>query len=143
MSWKKMGKGKEEGGLGFRDLELFNLALLAKQGWRLIQNPESLVARIMKAKYYPNTNFLDAEIGRNPSYAWRSIWNSKKLLKEGLIWRVGNGTNIKIWEDPWLPIPRAHPARSPVSILNSQATVSELLDMDTNWWNTALVQRNF
>jgi hypothetical protein len=143
MSWKKMGKGKEEGGLGFQDLELFNLALLAKQGWRLIQNPKSLVARIMKAKYYPDTNFLEAEIGRNPSYAWRSIWNSKKLLKEGLIWRVGNGENIKIWEHPWIPIPRAHPARSPVSILNSQATVSELLDVDTDWWKTALVREIF
>ena len=73
MSLKKMGKGKEKGGLGFRDLELFNLAMFAKQGWRLIKNLESFVARIMKAKYYPNTNFLEAEIGRNPSYAWRSI----------------------------------------------------------------------
>jgi hypothetical protein len=143
MSWKKMGKGKEKGGLGFRDLELFNLAMLAKQGWRLIQNLESLVARIMKAKYYPNSNFLDAEIGRNPSYAWRSIWNSKNLLKEGLIWRVGDGTQIKIWEDPWIPQPRAHPARSPINILDSQATVSELLDADTNWWNMALVKDIF
>jgi hypothetical protein len=143
MSWKKMGKGKEKGGLGFRDLEFFNLAMLAKQGWRLIRNPESLVARIMKAKYYLNSNFLEAKIGRNPSYAWRSIWNSKKLLKEGLIWRVGDGTQIKIWEDPWIPQPRAHPARSPINILDSQATVSELLDVDTNWWNMALVKDIF
>ena len=46
MSWSKMGKGKERGGLGFRDLESFNLALLAKQEWRLLQNPDSLVAKI-------------------------------------------------------------------------------------------------
>ena len=69
MSWKKMGKTKEKGGLGFRDLELSNQAMLAKQGWHLIHHPETLMAKIMQAKYYPNGNFLEANIGQNPSYA--------------------------------------------------------------------------
>lgn len=56
---------------------------------------------------------------------------------------MGDGTKIKIWEDPSLPVPRAHPARSPGSILDSQAKVSELLDVNTNWWNTTLVQEIF
>jgi hypothetical protein len=44
MSWERLGHSKYVGGLGFRDLVLFNKALLAKQGWRLIQNPYSLIA---------------------------------------------------------------------------------------------------
>jgi hypothetical protein len=96
MSWEKLGRPKEKGGMGYRDLESFNLALLAKQGWRLFKHPESLVARVFKQKYFPNDSFLNSSLGRNPSYVWRSVWNAKRLLNDGLIWRVGNGDSIKI-----------------------------------------------
>jgi len=68
MSWEKMGKSKSVGGLDFRDLVLFNKALLAKQGWRLIQNSLSLTARIFQAKYYPHLSFLNASFGSRPSF---------------------------------------------------------------------------
>ena len=69
MSWKKMCTMKEKGGMGFRDLKAFNLALLAKQGWRILTNQNSLVHRIFKAKYFAKNTFLVAELGRRPSYA--------------------------------------------------------------------------
>lgn len=68
MSWKKLGWAKEIGGLGYRDLEWFNMVLLAKQGWRLIQNPEGLAAKILKEKYIPRGNFLNSSLRRQPSY---------------------------------------------------------------------------
>ena len=75
--------------MGFRNLQAFNLALLAKQGWRILTNPTSLVARVFKAKYFPFDDVLHSRIGNNPSYAWRSIFNSLWVLKEGTRWRVG------------------------------------------------------
>jgi hypothetical protein len=85
MSWETMGFSKAMGGLGFRDLTFFNKALLTKQGWRLVQNPKSLTARILKAKYYPNSSFIDASLGTRPSFAWRSILSAKDLLHQGMI----------------------------------------------------------
>jgi hypothetical protein len=57
MSWKRLGKAKSKGGMDFRDLLCFNKALLAKQGWRLLTNLDSLAAKIIKAKYYANGIF--------------------------------------------------------------------------------------
>ena len=44
INWKKLCKSKLEGGMGFRNLQAFNLVMLAKQGWRLLSNPQSLIA---------------------------------------------------------------------------------------------------
>jgi hypothetical protein len=64
---------KKLGGMGFRDLHSFNLAMLAKQSWRLLERPDSLCARVLKAKYYPNSNMLSEGPKNGSSYTWQSI----------------------------------------------------------------------
>lgn len=61
---------KTRGGIGFRDFTKFNLALLAKQGWKLITNPSSLLVRVYKAKYYSQNDFMSARLGFYPSFTW-------------------------------------------------------------------------
>ncbi|XP_059431595.1 uncharacterized mitochondrial protein AtMg00310-like [Corylus avellana] len=139
MSWSKLGKAKTMGGMGYHDLEWFNIALLAKQGWRLIQNPHGLVSRILTEKYYPHGNFMEADLGRSPSYVWRSIWKARKLLNLGMAWRVGDGSKIGIWKDKWVCRGTVGHVQTLVRILAHDAKVSELIDADTNWWNTALI----
>jgi hypothetical protein len=143
MSWKRMGVAKKMGGMGFRDLRAFNVALLAKQGWRLWKTPDSLIAQIMKGKYFPEGSILTASIGSNPSFAWRSIHGSCGLLNDGLIWRVRNGKKIRIWQERWLPNALMYKVMSPPTVLNPLATVSELIKEDTGWWDIDLLKRIF
>ena len=96
LSWDKVCVPKSDGGLGFQNLKAFNLALLAKQGWRLQTNTHSLVHRVLKARYLPNTNFLHAELGSKPSFAWRSIMIAQEVVKTGNRWQVVNGSSIQI-----------------------------------------------
>ena len=77
---------KEEGGMGFHDLRAFNIALLAKKGWRLHTYPNSLFHRVYKAKYFPKGDFLNASLGKHPSYSWRSIMSVQKTIQLGCCW---------------------------------------------------------
>jgi hypothetical protein len=76
---------KAEGGLGFRDLHSFNMAMLAKQASRLLQNPTSLCGRVLKAKYFLNSCVLEARAKSGCSYTWRSISLGIETLKQGII----------------------------------------------------------
>lgn len=73
IGWDKLCLSKFHGGLGFKKISTFNLAILAKQGWRLSQNESSLLHRLYKAKYFPSISFFYSPLGRNPSYAWCGI----------------------------------------------------------------------
>lgn len=68
MKWQRLCEPKGEGGLGFKDLYAFNLALFAKQGWRLLQLPNSLVVLLFKSSVYPTNEFLQAPVKPNSSY---------------------------------------------------------------------------
>ena len=77
---KKLQYSKKEGGLGFWDLAKFNDALLAKQAWRIIQHPNSLFARVMKARYFKDDSILDARARKQQSFGWSSLLSKIALL---------------------------------------------------------------
>ena len=70
IKWEKLCKSKEKEGMGFIDIHAFNLAVLAKQAWRLNQDTQSLFFRVYKARYFPNCSFMKAALGHNPSFVW-------------------------------------------------------------------------
>ena len=98
VSWSVLTRPKFCGGLGFRDIEVFNLALLARQAWRVLMAPESLSARVLKAKYHPTCDFLNVDMGSTPSQIWRSILEGREVLVQGLIRRIGDGQTTNIWQ---------------------------------------------
>lgn len=101
MGWEKLCLPKCQGGLGFRDLNTYKTALLAKQGWRIFQNDDSLLHQIFKERYFPKSNFFENPFSHYPSYAWKSIQKVGCWLHNGCRWRIGDGTKAKIWTNPW------------------------------------------
>ncbi|XP_075633558.1 putative mitochondrial protein AtMg00310 [Castanea sativa] len=143
VSWSRMCKSKLEGGMGFRDLYAFNLAMLAKQGWRMLENPASLMACMYEARYFPNGDILNASIGSNLYYAWRSIHKSIEIIQPGTRWRVGNGKTIHIWDDRWLPTPSTYKVISPRKDFGDFPMLLALIDQDTRRWRKDILDKIF
>lgn len=144
LPWSTLCQSKENGGMGFRDLQSFNLALLAKQEWRLVTCPDSLMSHLFQARYYPNSSFLEASLGSRPSATWRSILRARRFLSQGLRVRIGHGYYTEIWGSPWInddgnfqPItPRPLDSFFPLK-------VADLIDPYTGAWDRDMISTFF
>ncbi|KAL6194310.1 hypothetical protein ACLB2K_035394 [Fragaria x ananassa] len=143
VEWPFLEAVMDEGGLGFRNMWQFNQALLAKQGWRILKEPNSLLARVLKAKYYPNSNFLKASVKPGDSYAWRSLMKGKQVLVNGSRYLVGSGTSISVWTDPWLPRPYTFKPCLPVMEGLEDLVVADLIDENTRSWSLEWLEELF
>ncbi|KAL8107899.1 hypothetical protein AgCh_024343 [Apium graveolens] len=131
MSWERLCNVKEAGGLGFKDLRSFNVAMLAKQGWRLLNNENPRVTNILKARYFPNTDFLNAKLGDNPSYMWRSILEAQDVVKTGM--------ETVIWKVPWLPDRENGYITSEMPSELEDATVLSLMVTNERKWDEEIL----
>ncbi len=112
------------------------MALLVKQGWRLLTEPNSLFSRIFKAKYFPQCSFFKAKLGSNPSFIWHSILVARKLLVDGIRWKIGNGMSVNIWDDDWGILdlkqrPNSHGCQ----------WVGDLIDRASGTWNMHVLRK--
>jgi hypothetical protein len=141
---KELFKPKFQGGLGFRDMHLFNKAMLAKQVWRLQTDPNSLVGQCFKARYYPNTDILHSSQGRNASYAWQSIYQAIDLIHKGSCWKIGNGQLVNIWEDNWLVYQNGYKTFTPQANHHNINKVDDIMLLQPQKsWNTNLIDQIF
>jgi hypothetical protein len=143
VSWDVLIMPKYMGGLGFKDMELFNLALLAKQAWRILQAPQTLSARILKAVYFPHYDIMTAGLGTRPSQVWRAILEGRDALKLGLIRRIGDGNTTSIWNENWLPrSTRLRPVAA-IGTVHRPTMVSELIEQTEGEWKEDMLTMHF
>ena len=142
MAWWKMCVPKNQGGMGFRDIHYFNLALLARQAWRTLTDDTSLSARILKAVYFPECSLLQAELGAHPSQIWRAILEGRDILAQGMVRRIGDGASTDIWQHNWIP---RDSFKRPITSLtpNPPVRVAQLIDTTSACWNKGLVRTVF
>ena len=73
---------------------------------------------------------MDAELGNNPSYVWRSLLAARDIITKGSLWRVGDGRYIEVLTHKWL-------SHKPIFLGENQPSlhVSDLIDGITMQWD--------
>lgn len=117
--------------------------MLAKQSWRIINGINPLVTSVMRARYFPGSSFLEAKLGNNHSYAWKSLMETKEVILQCCRRRIRNGQNTKIWQIPWLPCTINGFITSDMPELLNDAHVSCLVDETNRSWDEDVLKDIF
>lgn len=99
LAWDNLTTPKSLGGLGFRDVQIFNQVLLGKIAWRILTKPTCLLARILIGKYCSNHSFLKVEPAKGSSHGWKGVLWGRDLLLNHLSKSIGDGNSTTVWND--------------------------------------------
>lgn len=141
VSWDKLTLPKRLGGLGFRDIQAFNQALLAKIAWRIITKPTCLLSRILGGKYCSTTSFLKVEsVSSSSSHSWKGILKVRDLLLTHRGKALGDEESTNVWRDSWICPESDLKPYGPVREQDQDLLVSDLLSRETKEWNREKVE---
>lgn len=140
VSWQTLTKPKNAGGLGFREIEQFNDAMLAILSWRILKDPSSMLARTLMGKYCNHTSFLEAQPPSCVSHGWRGILVGRDLLLKGLGWALGSGSDVCIWREPWLSTTEPLSPIGPPTEATQSWRVSDFIVPGSNEWDTEAIR---
>ena len=143
LAWNKLCLPKSQGGLGFRDIENFNLALLGKQVWRLLHNRDSLFYKVFKARFFPSCSIMDDGVKTTRSFVWQSILKARHVIAAGSSWRIRDGRSVLIRGDRWLPGPHCNNILSPQKHFPLNTKVCALMIENGTSWDEERIRSEF
>ena len=101
LPWDTVCLPKAAGGIGFRGLHHFNVALLGKQICRLVCEPDNLLSQVYKCKYYPSGSIFEYDRTQRSSFAWKGLSIAFSKLRDDFFKRPGISIQVQIHFDKW------------------------------------------
>lgn len=108
ISWDKVTLPKGKGGLGVKNIILFNKSLLAKWRWNLFHQSSSMWAQVLQSRYKGGHNLCAQASSQKDSIWWRDLLKECGGVEEDnwfdklIEWRVGVGSKVRFWLDKWV-----------------------------------------
>lgn len=140
VAWSKITKPVKLGGLGIRDLNKVNEALIMKLLWKIATGNSALWVSLVRAKYIPRTELWLARRNYKCTPCWKAIMAARDSLLPMITWSLGDGRSCKAMVQPWFP----GAVECPVLMAEQKRlSVRDLVDDATNTWNVNLLIQLF
>ncbi|KAH7866207.1 hypothetical protein Vadar_017075 [Vaccinium darrowii] len=128
----------KEGGLGFKSLQIWNKAAMAKHIWFLVSGGEkSMWCQWVKSYLLKGKSFWKIKIPSSPSWTWRKLLQLRPLIQPFIKYQIGDGSTVSLWYDNWHPSGPLAEHLSGCLIYNSgladDAKVSSILNATYQW----------
>ncbi|XP_028070654.1 uncharacterized protein LOC114273089 [Camellia sinensis] len=139
IAWDSVCAPKNEGGLGFKSLDIWNRAAIAKHVWFLFSGGEkSMWCQWVKSYLLKGRSFWRVKIPPDPSWVWRKILSLRDWMSPLINHQIGCGDSTFLWYDNWHPLgPLWNKFGDRImydSCLNSETKVSQIIDGHSWKW---------
>jgi hypothetical protein len=144
-SWSSICTPKHTGGLGYKKMHDFNLALIAKLGWKLLTNTDCLWVHQLLGKYIKYGDFLSSPAPSTASWLWKGIQKIKSIISMGACLRVSRLSSSPIWTSNWIPtIPsfKPHP-KFPLNRNFPSLQIMDLINPNSLSWKVSSLHALF
>lgn len=101
VSWNSCCLPKDEGGLGLRNLSIWNKVLNLRLAWVLFSNSCSLWVAWQKDHRLKCSSFWNSELKESDSWIWKFILSLRPLAKQFIGCEIGDGKSASFWLENW------------------------------------------
>lgn len=108
VKWDQVCRSKDAGGLGIKDWNLFNIALLGKWRWKLTSGCNDFCTKVLRARYGIRNRNGIFDCRPKDSIWWKDLYKTCFEIREDACWfdvnlqlKLGCGNQTSFWRDPW------------------------------------------
>ncbi|GKA75895.1 RNA-directed DNA polymerase, eukaryota, reverse transcriptase zinc-binding domain protein [Tanacetum coccineum] len=101
VAWKNVCKPKNQGGLGLKDLTVWNNTLLVKHLWNIANKKDTLWVKWVSTVKLKGVSIWVVQKEECDSWGWKNLLTIRDLIINHVLYRIGNGEDTFMWYDNW------------------------------------------
>ncbi|GMH30433.1 hypothetical protein Nepgr_032276 [Nepenthes gracilis] len=137
VAWADICYPKSEGGLGLKNLQAQNKALICKLLWRILsKDPDSAWSSWVHKTRIKDRCIWTLKVPDSAPWSWKKIMNLRPVMCAHTSKIIGDGMDTFVWQDHWHPhgpLSRVCSDRIPSSFGLSEGAKVSRLSRDEHW----------
>lgn len=104
VAWGKVCRPKEEGGLGLKNIQEWNLACMVRHVWDIARNKDTMWVKWIDSNRLHSQNIWQYRKSKNDPWFWNKLLEIRGQIQDKYKIAVGNGASVSFWFDNWSDI---------------------------------------